>query len=55
MRLAEKILALFGWVFVIALGTVMVIFNCIPIMLLLIYCLITRQSPRDVVELVLSH
>ena len=55
MRLAEKILALFGWAFVITLGTMMIIINIIPIMLLLIYSLATKQSPRDVVELVLSH
>jgi hypothetical protein len=55
MHLIKKVLALFGWAFVVALGVLMLVINCIPIVLLLIYSLKTRQSPGDVVELVLSH
>lgn len=54
-QMIEKLLALIGWAFVIALATIVAIINIIPILGLLLYCLATRKTPREVVELVLSH
>lgn len=55
MQLAGKILALFGWAFVICLGTLMIIINVVPLILWLHYCVRTGQSPREVIELVLPE
>ena len=55
MRLIEKILTLFGWAFVLTLGALMLVISSPPIIGLLIHCAVTRQTPREVVELVFSH
>ena len=55
MRLIEKIIALIGLAFVIALTAIALIINIIPILSLLLYCLVSRKDPKEIVELVLPY
>lgn len=55
MQLIEKFLSLFGWAFVVTLGTIMITINIVPIIALFVYCGIKKIEPREIVELVFSH